>query len=99
MKNSPYIPTRLDDTWKLGLWDVDVASPVLLGCLLGYASNSKLGLVAWVSGGIVVARRLARLKADKHPAFALHWVYWHLPVTPVTSMRVTPPSSITRMVG
>jgi type IV conjugative transfer system protein TraL len=43
--------------------------------------------------------RIARIKADKHPAFAMHWLYWHLPTSPMTAMRATPPSHIRRMVG
>ena len=39
------------------------------------------------------------IKADKHPAFAVHWLYWHLPTSPLTAMRATPPSHIRRMVG
>ena len=31
--------------------------------------------------GIFVSRWISRLKADKHPAFAIHWLYWHLPVS------------------
>ena len=42
---------------------------------------------------------IARIKADKHPAFAVHWLYWHLPTSPLTAMRATPPSHIRRMVG
>jgi len=49
--------------------------------------------------GIFVSRWISRLKADKHPAFAIHWLYWHLPASPMTAMRATPPSHIRRMVG
>ena len=52
-----------------------------------------------MAAGIAVSRWISRLKADKHPAFALHWLYWHLPTNPATSMRATPPSHIRRMVG
>jgi conjugal transfer pilus assembly protein TraL len=46
-----------------------------------------------------VSRWFSRAKADKHPAYAIHWLYWHLPATPFTAMRATPPSHIRRMVG
>jgi conjugal transfer pilus assembly protein TraL len=49
--------------------------------------------------GLFVSRWISRLKADKHPAFAIHWLYWHLPASPMTAMRATPPSHIRRMVG
>jgi conjugal transfer pilus assembly protein TraL len=29
----------------------------------------------------------------------MHWLYWHLPTSPITAMRATPPSHIRRMVG
>jgi len=29
----------------------------------------------------------------------MHWLYWHLPPSPMTAMRATPPSHIRRMVG
>ena len=31
MHADTYIPRRLDDQWKIGFWDVDVAAPALLG--------------------------------------------------------------------
>jgi conjugal transfer pilus assembly protein TraL len=49
--------------------------------------------------GIFLSRWLSRIKADKHPAFAVHWIYWCLPPNPLTSMRLTPPSHQRRMVG
>jgi conjugal transfer pilus assembly protein TraL len=42
---------------------------------------------------------MARIKSDKHPAFAMHWMYWHFPTNPLSAMRATPPSHIRRMVG
>ncbi len=94
-----YIPRRLDDQWKLGLWDIDVAAPTLFGLILGYMAGSKFSFALCVGLGLYVSRRFSQLKADKHPAFALHWMYWHLPVSPITSMKHTPPSHIRRMVG
>jgi conjugal transfer pilus assembly protein TraL len=88
MHADTYIPRRLDDQWKIGFWDVDVAAPALLGLFM-------LCLVA----GLLTSRWIARIKADKHPAFAIHWLYWHLPTSPLTAMRATPPSHIRRMVG
>jgi hypothetical protein len=31
MQADTYIPRRLDDQWKIGFWDVDVAAPILFG--------------------------------------------------------------------
>ena len=98
-QDNTYIPRRLDDQWKLGFWDVDVAAPTLFGVYLGYLSGSKLSFVLLVTGGVWISRWIGRVKADKHPAFALHWLYWHLPITPLTKMRATPPARIDRMIG
>lgn len=99
MQADTYIPRRLDDQWKLGLWDFDVAFPVLFSIFIGYLASSKLGFLFAVCAGVAVSRWLSRKKADKHPAFVLHWTYWYLPANPLTSMRATPPSHIRKMVG
>ena len=52
-----------------------------------------------MGAGIFVSRWISRIRANKHPAFAIHWLYWHLPASPLTTMRATPPSHIRRMVG
>ncbi len=99
MRTDTYIPRRLDDAWKIGFWDVDVAAPVLLAFFLGYLSGTKVAFTVCMAIGIGVSRWVSRLKADKHPFFAVHWLYWNLPATPLTSLRATPPSHIRRMVG
>jgi conjugal transfer pilus assembly protein TraL len=99
MQTDTYIPRRLDDQWKLGFWDIDVAAPVLLLGLLGYLSSSKLAFFACVGIGVSLSRMLIRIKADKHPSFALHWAYWALPENPLSAMQRTPPSCHRRMVG
>ncbi len=99
MQTDTFIPRRLDDAWKIGFWDVDVAAPVLFFFFVGYTSGSKLAFAISMTVGIALSRWLSRIKADKHPAFALHWAYWNLPKNPATSMRATPPSEIVRMIG
>jgi conjugal transfer pilus assembly protein TraL len=99
MQSDTYIPRRLDDQWKIGFWDADVAFPVMLSCLVGYLSNTKLGFCLCVATGLYLSRWLSRTKTDKHPAFAMHWAYWALPSNPITAMRCTPPSHLRRMVG
>jgi conjugal transfer pilus assembly protein TraL len=99
MHAETYIPRRLDDQWKVGFWDIDVAAPVLFCFFVGYMSGSKMSFVICMAVGIFLSRWLSRVKADKHPAFAVHWIYWCLPPNPLTSMRVTPPSHLRRMVG
>ncbi|MCL2590070.1 MAG: type IV conjugative transfer system protein TraL [Betaproteobacteria bacterium] len=99
MRTDTYIPRRLDDRWKIGFWDIDVAAPVLISALLGYLSGTKFSFALCLVAGIAVSRWVSRTKSDKHPAFAIHWLWWHLPVTPLTALTATPPSHIRRMVG
>ena len=99
MHSDTYIPRRLDDSWKVGFWDVDVAAPVLFGFFAGYFSGSKWSFAVCLAAGLWASRRISRIKADKHPAYAIHWAYWCLPATPLTSLRATPPSHVRRMVG
>jgi conjugal transfer pilus assembly protein TraL len=99
MRTDTYIPRRLDDQWKIGFWDIDVAAPVMLGALLGYLSGSKFSFAVSLAAGIALSRWVSRMKSDKHPAFAIHWLYWYLPATPLTALGATPPSHIRRMVG
>jgi len=99
MQSNDYIPRRLDDQWKIGFWDADVAFPVAFSVFVGYMSSTKLGFFLCVAAGLYVSRWVSRTKADKHPAFAMHWAYWALPSNPITAMRATPPSHLRRMVG
>jgi conjugal transfer pilus assembly protein TraL len=99
MQTDTYIPRRLDDQWKIGFWDIDVAAPFCFSIFVGYVSSTKLGFFLCTAVGLFIARWISRTKADKHPAFAMHWAYWAFPSNPVTAMRATPPSHIRRMVG
>lgn len=99
MDADTFIPRRLDDTWKIGLWDLDVAAPVLFCFVMGYAAGSKLSFAIAMAVGIALSRWMSRVKADKHPAFALHWIYWHFPTNPISRMKATPPSEYERMIG
>jgi conjugal transfer pilus assembly protein TraL len=99
MHSDTYIPRRLDDQWKIGLWDADVAFPFLFSIFVGYLASTKLGFAVCLATGLYLSRWLSRHKADKHPSIALHWAYWALPSNPVTALRATPPSHLRRMVG
>ncbi len=99
MQANPLIPRRLDDQWKVGLWEIDVAAAFAICLFLGFlADSSPKGIVAGAVLGTVVSRWFSKKKADKHPAFARHWVYWNLPEL-LSRMRATPPSHVRRMVG
>jgi conjugal transfer pilus assembly protein TraL len=99
MQANPFIPRRLDDQWKVGLWDIDVALPFAVCLFLGFLANAGVkGVLAGAAVGVVVSRWFSKKKADRHPAFAWHWAYWHLPEQ-VSRLKATPPSCIRRMVG
>ena len=69
-------------------WDVDVALLMVGAALAGMFSGFFLG--GCVLGGLL-ASAYGRAKAGKHPAFALHLMYWHLPAF-VSGLKRTPPS-------
>jgi conjugal transfer pilus assembly protein TraL len=52
MRANTYIPRRLDDPWKIGFWDLDVAAPFLFGLFLGYLSGSKLSFACRTIGAV-----------------------------------------------
>ena len=57
MQANPFIPRRLDDQWKVGLWDIDVAAPFAICLFLGFLANAGTkGIVAGAVLGIVVSR-------------------------------------------
>ena len=99
MDAKTYIPRRLDDQWKIGWWDLDVALPFLFCFFLGFMANQGMkGMIGGAIVGALLSRMVSRIRADKHPAFAWHWTYWHLPEF-FTRMKATPPSHVRRMVG
>ena len=69
MQADTYIPRRLDDQWKIGFWDVDVAAPILFMFFVGYLSGSRLSFAVCMAMGIFVSRWISRLKADKELSF------------------------------
>ena len=40
MQTDTYIPRRLDDQWKIGFWDIDVAAPFCFSIFVGYVSSN-----------------------------------------------------------
>lgn len=99
MHADTFIPRRLDDQWKLGLWDIDVAAPVLFSIMLGWLAGTKVAFAVLLGAGLLVARAMHRMKAVSHPAIVLHFLYWHLPPSPLLPLKATPPSSVERMHG
>lgn len=89
------IPRRLNDAPRMFWWDIDVALLVLAAALAGMIAGF------FVSGcviGVLLASAYGRVRAGKHPAFALHLLYWHLPAF-VTGLKRTPPSCLRELAG
>lgn len=82
------IPRRLNDTPRMFWWDVDVSLLMVGSALAGMLSGF---FIAGCVVGALLASAYSRAKAGKHPAFALHLLYWHLPAF-VTGLKCTPPS-------
>ena len=91
----PNIPRRLNDPPRMFWWDLDLAllvfSLTLLGMIAGYfVTGAALGLLA--------AGVYSMAKSGKHPAYALHLIYWYLPER-VVKLKRTPPSHLRELIG
>ena len=89
------IPRRLNDPPRMFWWDLDVALLVLTAALAGMISGFFMSGCAI---GALLASAYGRMKSGKHPAFALHLLYWYLPA-PVTGLKRTPPSYLRERAG
>ena len=89
------IPRRLNDPPRMFWWDLDVALLVLAAALAGMVSGFFLSGCAL---GVLLAMAYGKAKSGKHPAYALHLLYWYLPGA-VTGLNRTPPSWLREMAG
>ena len=89
------IPRRLNDPPRMFWWDLDVSLLVLAAGLAGMISGF---FITGCALGVLLASAYGRAKTGKHPAFALHLLYWHVP-TAITGLQRTPPSHLREMVG
>ena len=89
------IPRRLNDPPRMFWWDLDVSLLVLAAALAGMISGFFLSGTAV---GFLLAAAYGRAKSGRHPAFALHLLYWHLPAG-ITGLKRTPPSYLREMAG
>ena len=89
------IPRRLNDPPRMFWWDLDVALLVLAAALAGMVSGFFLSGCAL---GVLLAMAYGKAKSGKHPAYALHLLYWYLPAA-VTGLNRTPPSWLREMAG
>ena len=93
-----YILRRLDDPWKIGLWEMDVAVPFCFCVFFGMLRGTATSLAAGVALGYLLSRTVSRIKAAKHQAFFKHFLYWILPAS-FSRTRGLPPSAQQEMVG
>ena len=113
VRRSARNPTRGRSRWKpkpifRGDWTISGRSaggtstsrvPFLFCFFLGFMANQGMkGMIGGAIVGALLSRMVSKIRADKHPAFAWHWTYWHLPEF-FTRMKATPPSHVRRMVG
>lgn len=89
------IPRRLNDPPRMFWWDLDVSLLVMAAALAGMISGFFLSGCAL---GVLLAAAYGRAKSGKHPAYALHILYWNLP-SAVTGLTRTPPSHLREMLG
>jgi conjugal transfer pilus assembly protein TraL len=91
----PNIPRRLNDPTRMFWWDLDLAllvfSLTLLGMIAGY-------FMTGVALGLLAAGVYSTAKSGKHPAYALHLIYWYLPER-VVKLKRTPPSHLRELIG
>lgn len=98
MEDQSYILRRLDDPWKIGLWELDVALPFSFCAFMGMMRGTAVGLVVGVALGFFISRTVSRIKAAKHPGFFKHILYWMLPPM-LSRIKSLPPSAQHEMVG
>jgi conjugal transfer pilus assembly protein TraL len=84
-----YIPKSLDAQERFLWWEMDQAIIALLLIGMGVVAGAML---AGIGLGSLAAWQYGRLKAGKHPKFAVHALYWWLPSGIFVKTRATPPS-------
>ena len=89
------IPRRLNDPPRIFWWELDVAVLALTAALAGMICGF---FMSGCAVGVLLASAYGRAKSGKHPAFALHLMYWYLPAA-VTGLKRTPPSHLREMIG
>lgn len=91
-----YIPTSLDARERFLWWEIDqlVLAVMIFG--VGLAIGAALaGLIF----GPVSAWLYGRMKAGRHPRFAIHVLYWWLPGSLFIQPKSLPPSGLRYFLG
>ncbi len=91
-----YIPTHLDARERFFIWEVDQVVMFAMAFGVGISLGSGLaGLIV----GTLLAWGYGRIKAGKHPRFAIHILYWWLLGKIIISPKTLPSSSIRYFLG
>ncbi len=91
---------RLDDPWKLGLWELDVAGTFVFFLCLGFMKGTMGAFFAAIVAGYFVCSRISKLKAMRHTGFLWHFLFWWLPQEAMFISRdLLPPSHYRELVG
>ena len=91
---------RLDDPWKLGLWEMDVSGTFVFFLMLGLMKGSISAFFLAGVAGWFAATRISKLKAMRHTGFLWHFLFWWLPQEAMFIPRgIVPPSHYREMVG
>lgn len=91
---------HLDDPWKLGLWEMDVAVTFIFFLMLGFMKGTMWALFGFAAVGYYVSSRISRLKAMRHTGYLWHFLYWWLPQELMFMPRgVIPPSHHRELAG
>lgn len=88
------VPRRIDLPPRFLMWDMDVMLVFSVFFVLGMAMGH--GLIG-CGMGVLVSAVFGKLRAGKHPAFGVHWLYWHLPTR--LGFRRLPHSYVREFVG
>lgn len=86
-ENRLEIPRRIDDKAKFLWWDFDQAMLVMLFIVLGIVANSLSGGIFL---GLLAGYAYNKARSGKHPAFAIHLMYWYLPEWAMKFKRLPP---------
>lgn len=89
------IPRTLDSPPRVLWWDADQAILVSAFVVFGMAIGSMM--IGVLLGG-AMGYLYGRAKSGKHPMFAIHLMYWHLPGA-LLGFRRTPSSDHREYVG
>jgi type IV conjugative transfer system protein TraL len=98
MDGQSYILRRLDDPWKIALWELDVALPFITCLFFGVIRGTVTSLLVGVVAAIVAGRVIGRIKAMRHPGYFKHLIWWLLP-SEISFSNAFPPSNQQEMIG